>query len=139
MDTSEKLQTPLVRVHFEGTLLPDRVEIFGLLIKVLYPNKYIPMFCEKCQNYGHASKFSKKLENLRKKSSAKVLNNKKNTFAEVLRISDKTIPFSISTPQPIVFAYKQTILMWIQFPLHHTPLFTVFKNRSWLVLPKNYN
>lgn len=50
--------TPFLRVHFASTVLPSRVEIFGLLIKV-HVNRSKPMFCDKCQHYGHTNKFCK--------------------------------------------------------------------------------
>lgn len=57
--STSRASTPLVRVNFTGTVLPDRVEIYGLLIKVR-PLKSNPMFCDRCQNYGHTNKFCKR-------------------------------------------------------------------------------
>lgn len=58
-DTPTRIDIPLVRVHFSGTLLPDYVEIMGLLIKVEIPRSK-PMFCGRCQNYGHTELYCKK-------------------------------------------------------------------------------
>lgn len=60
METSDPVRapTPFVRVHFSGTLLPDFVFLSGLLIRVQV-SKAKPMFCDKCQVYGHTNKFCK--------------------------------------------------------------------------------
>lgn len=137
---NDRIVTPLVRVHFVGTVLPDRVEIFGLLIKVRI-NRTNPMFCEKCQHYGHTLKFCKNglrcnkcgqkhnssdcsipvvqclnckvsghatgspscpfLEALRFKSTTKVINNRKKTFAEIVQAPSNN--HTVSAPQPYMF------------------------------------
>lgn len=51
--------TNLVKVSFEGRIVPDYIVTFGLRIRVrpFYNN---PMFCNNCQQFNHTAKFCKK-------------------------------------------------------------------------------
>jgi hypothetical protein len=56
-----RVPTNFTRVTFAGTALPDYITIGHLLIPVdLYKPK--PMFCTKCQSFGHTSFFCSKKE-----------------------------------------------------------------------------
>jgi hypothetical protein len=54
--SSEKINTPLMRVTFEGTVLPKWLVIHGLLIRVSIHTPKI-MHCGNCLGYGHTTKF----------------------------------------------------------------------------------
>lgn len=45
-----------VRVTFEGSILPDFIKVFGVVVQVLAFNPKV-MFCEKCLRYGHTKAF----------------------------------------------------------------------------------
>ena len=49
---TQLLKTNTVRVTFEGLILPEQINLFGLLIPVR-EFKRRQMFCEKCLNYNH--------------------------------------------------------------------------------------
>jgi hypothetical protein len=53
---SREYNTPMVRVTFEGTVLPKWVEIHGLLIKVKLHTPRL-MHCDNCLGHGHTSKY----------------------------------------------------------------------------------
>jgi hypothetical protein len=55
-NTAENIEkTNVVRVIFEGNLLPDYVEVNKLLLRVSMFKRKL-MFCELCQRYNHTSK-----------------------------------------------------------------------------------
>uniref|UniRef100_A0A1B0DIS4 Pre-C2HC domain-containing protein n=1 Tax=Phlebotomus papatasi TaxID=29031 RepID=A0A1B0DIS4_PHLPP len=45
-----------VRVTFQGSILPDYIKVFGVVVQVLAFNPKV-MFCEKCLRYGHTKAF----------------------------------------------------------------------------------
>jgi hypothetical protein len=51
-----EIPTPAVRVTFEGTRLPDFVQIYGLTVPVK-PHVEKIMHCENCLNFGHTVRF----------------------------------------------------------------------------------
>jgi hypothetical protein len=54
-----RVPTSFVRITFAGTVLPDYLAIGNLLLPVeLYKPK--PMFCNKCQSFGHTDSFCSK-------------------------------------------------------------------------------
>lgn len=53
---SEWVDTPLVKVCFAGSVLPDNLEIEKLLIPVQAANEK-PMFCDNCQAFKHTRKY----------------------------------------------------------------------------------
>ena len=55
-NSNENTKTELVRVAFPGSVLPDYVNVEGLLIKVKEFHRR-QMFCEKCMSYSHTSKY----------------------------------------------------------------------------------
>lgn len=52
---SELSCTNTVKVVFEGQVLPNYVEIYGLRVRVR-PFHQKPMFCDRCQQFGHTSR-----------------------------------------------------------------------------------
>ena len=53
----EQLKTESVRVAFAGAILPDYININGLLIGVR-EFKRNQLYCAKCQSYNHSEKYS---------------------------------------------------------------------------------
>lgn len=51
--------TNTVKLVFEGLLLPNFVEIYGLRVRVR-PFHQKPMFCDRCQQFGHTSRDCKR-------------------------------------------------------------------------------
>jgi hypothetical protein len=54
--SSKKIDTPFMRVTFEGTELPKWLVIYGLLVKVEVHTPKI-MHCKNCLGHGHTEKF----------------------------------------------------------------------------------
>lgn len=57
--TNTLIPTNTVKIIFSGQVLPKYIEIEGLLVQVR-PFIHKPMFCDKCQMFGHTMKFCRR-------------------------------------------------------------------------------
>lgn len=55
----EKVLTDTVKLVFEGQILPSFIVVEGLRVRVR-PFHSKPMFCDRCQKFGHTNKFCKR-------------------------------------------------------------------------------
>jgi hypothetical protein len=55
-ETTEKVYSVYMRITFPGTVLPDQLDLDGLLISVTKCKEKI-MICKKCLKYGHTSQY----------------------------------------------------------------------------------
>ena len=60
-----KVPTSVVRVTFPGQIIPERIEIEGLLLRTREFRRRV-MFCDNCLKYNHTSKLCNNKQNLQK-------------------------------------------------------------------------